>query len=172
MKEAILETPRLYLRQMTPEDHAALHALFSDPVAMAHYPQPFTPEMTSGWIEWNTRNYRELGFGLWALVHKARREVIGDCGLTMQRIDGIAELEIGYHLLPAYWKQGFATEAALACRDYAFDTLGRDRVVSWMKPGNVASRRVAERVGMHLEKEAQDRYGKTQVVYSMRPADR
>lgn len=172
MKESILETPRLHLRQMTLQDHEALHRLFSDPVAMAHYPQPFTPEMTTGWIEWNLRNYRTLGFGLWALVHKARQEVIGDCGLTLQKIDGVDELEIGYHLLPAYWKQGLATEAATACRDHAFDTLGRDRVVSWMRAGNVASRRVAERVGMRLEKEAKDRHGGIQVVYSMRPADR
>jgi RimJ/RimL family protein N-acetyltransferase len=172
MKEAVMETQRLYFRQMTPQDHEALHRLFSDPVAMAHYPEPFTPEMTAGWIEWNMRNYRERGFGLWALIHKARQDVIGDCGLTLQKIDGAEELEIGYHLLPAYWRQGFATEAAVACRDYAFDSLGRDRVVAWMRVGNVASRRVAERVGMHLEKEAKDRHGEIQVVYSMRPADR
>ena len=172
MKNAILETQRLYLREMTPQDSEALHRLFSDPVAMAHYPEPFTAEMTAGWIAWNRRNYREHGFGLWALIHKTDEKLIGDCGLTIQKIDGAEELEIGYHLLPAYWRQGFATEAALACRDYAFDSLGRDRVVSWMRAGNVASRRVAERVGMRHEKTVDDRHGEMRVVYSMRRVDR
>ena len=172
MKTAIIETERLYLREMTPRDHGVLHRLFSDPVAMAHYPQPFDAEMTDGWIAWSRRNYREHGFGLWAVVRKADRALIGDCGLTFQKIDGVEELEIGYHLLRAYWRQGYATEAALACRDYAFDALGRDRVVSWMRAGNVASRRVAERVGMRLEKEMEDRDGQKRVVYSMRGVDR
>lgn len=168
----ILETQRLYLREMMPRDSEALHKLFSDPVAMRHYPEPFTVEMTDGWIAWNMRNYREHGFGLWALIHKVSNELIGDCGLTFQKIDGVDELEIGYHLLPAYWRQGYATEAALACRDYAFDALGRDRVVSWMRAANVASRRVAERVGMRLEMEMEDGHGQSRVVYSMRREDR
>ena len=172
MSEAILATSRLLLRRMTRADHTALHRLFSDPAAMAHYPEPFTPERTSDWIEWNLRNYEQLGFGLWALVHRQLREVIGDFGLTLQRIDDVDELEIGYHLLPACWKQGLATEAALACRDYAFDSLGRDRVVSWMRPENVASQRVAQRIGMRFEKQTTDRHGRAQVVYSMRREDR
>lgn len=172
MRNAILESERLYLREMTPHDSEALHRLFSDPVAMAHYPKPFTAEMTADWIEWNRRNYREHGFGLWALIHKVEEEVIGDCGLTFQKIDEAEELEIGYHLLPAYWRQGLATEAALACRDYAFDSLGRDRVVSWMGADNAPSRRVAERIGMRHEKSVEGRYGEKRVVYSMRREDR
>ena len=172
MRHAILETERLWLREMTREDGDVLHRLFSDPVAMVHYPKPFTRDMTEGWIAWSQRNYREHGFGLWAVVLKADGALVGDCGLTFQRIDGARELEIGYHLLPLAWGNGYATEAALACRDHAFDTLGRDRVVSRMKVGNTASRRVAERVGMRLEKELEDEDGARTVVYSMGPHDR
>ena len=98
--------------------------------------------------------------------------MIGACGLTFQCVDEIQELEIGYRVLRAYWNQGLATEGAVACRDYVFEKLRRDRVISWMCPKNIASRRVAEKIGMRLEKEALDRTGNTQVVYSMSPADR
>lgn len=165
-------TPRLELREMTFDDLDVLHEVLSDPIAMKHYPSPFDRDMTRGWIEWSLRNYAEHGFGLWAMVHREDDRVIGDCGLTIQNVNGVGELEIGYHLLRSYWKQGLATEAAIACRDHAFDELGRTRVISWMGPENVASRRVAERVGMHLEGEARNRYGDIQVVYSMTPEDR
>ena len=120
-----ITTPRLQLREMTLDDLNALHAVLSDPIAMQHYPSPFDLDMTRAWIEWNVRNYSEHSFGLWAMVHREQDRVIGDCGLTIQNVNGVGELEIGYHLLRSCWKRGLATEAALACRDHAFDELGR-----------------------------------------------
>ena len=168
----VLETPRLLIREMAIDDFDALHAVYSDAVAMVHYPEPFDATRTKAWIERNVRNYSEHGFGLWALVHKEEDKVVGDCGLSLQQVGGDAELEIGYRILRSHWNQGLATEAASACRDYVFDELRRDRVISWMRPENIASRRVAEKIGMRLEKEAFDRTGKKQVVYSMTPRDR
>ena len=169
----ILETARLLLRRLTLADEEALHRVLSDPIAMEHYPKPFDRAMTHQWIERNLRRYRELGFGLWAVIHKRDSVLIGDCGLTMQSVDGMAELEIGYHISRAYWGQGLATEAAIACKEYAFNVLERDRVISWMGPANLASRRVAEKVGMHLEKTSTDRNGNPAVVYSItHPSDR
>ena len=139
---------------------------------MQHYPSPFDLDMSRGWIEWNLRNYSEHGFGLWAVIHKENACLIGDCGLTIQQVDGVGELEIGYHIMRSYWGQGLATEGAIACRDYAFDDLRRQRVISWMQPGNLASRRIAEKVGMRLENEAMDSHGRVAVVYSMTSADR
>ena len=167
----ILETARLQLRPLTPADEEALQQVLSDPIAMKHYPKPFDRAMTHRWVEWNLRNYEEFGFGLWAAIHKRDSVPIGDCGLTMQSVDGIAELEIGYHISRTYWGRGLATEAAMACKEYAFDVLRRDRVISWMGPANLASRRVAEKVGMHLEKFSTDRNGNPAVVYAItRPA--
>ena len=168
----VLKTGLLELREMTLDDLADLHAVFSDPIAMRYYPQPFTRKMTTSWIEWNLRNYKQYGFGLWAVIHIEDKRLIGDCGLTIQRVDGIDELEIGYHILRSYWGQGLATRGAMACRDYAFDKLKSERVISWMNPANTASRRVAEKAGMHLEKETFDSRGKPAVVYAMTPADR
>lgn len=168
----ILETTRLRLRELTLDDLEQLHPILSDPIAMQHYPKPFDREMTEGWIEWSLRNYAEHGFGLWAVVHKDDARLIGDCGLTIQNVDGVAELEIGYHIMRSYWGQGLATEGAIASRDHAFDNLGRQRVISWMRAENLASRRVAEKVGMRLEKETTGKDGRPHVVYSMTPADR
>ena len=168
----ILETSRIRLREMTLDDLDDLHFILSDPIAMQYYPKPFDRKMTTGWIEWNLRNYREHGFGLWAVIHKAGDRFIGDCGLTIQHVDGVDELEIGYHIIRSHWKQGFATEGAIACRDYVFDNLKRQRVISWMHPENIASRRVAEKVGMRLEKETINSSGRASVVYSMTPPDR
>lgn len=86
----VLRTRRLTLRQLTPADVDALHVVLSDPIAMRHYPKPFDRGMTTGWIEWSLRNYARHGFGLWALVHEAEDRLIGDCGLTIQRVDGAA----------------------------------------------------------------------------------
>jgi len=163
----ILETERLILRHLTPDDYDALLAALSDPIAMKFYPQPFDEEKTRDWIQWSLENYEKRGFGLWAVVLKATGECIGDCGLTVQLIDGIGEIEVGYHLQRKHWKQGYATEGARACRNHLFDALRKDRLVSWTRPENVPSRRVMERIGLAFEKESPDRYGTKQVVYSM-----
>lgn len=163
----ILETERLKLRELTRDDLEDLHAVLSDPIAMKYYPRPFTVDMTRDWIDWSLRNYAEHGFGLWAMILKEEDRLVGDCGLTIQLVDGVDEIEIGYHLLRACWGRGLATEAAIGCRDYVFDVLGRNRVISWMGPENVPSRRVAERVGMKLEKQTRNRFGKEAVVYAI-----
>lgn len=168
----IIETGILQLREMTDDDFEPLHAIFSDPITMRYYPESFTPEMTRGWIESNIERYRKDGFGLWAVVDSNNNRVIGDCGLTYQNVDGIDELEIGYHIHRAEWGKGYATKCAIACRDYVFDTLKKERVISWMNPENLASRRVAEKVGMTLEKETTSSKGVLAVVYSMTPANR
>ena len=87
------------------------------------------------------------------MILRESGELIGDCGLTQQLVDGQKEIEIGYHLRRDHWGKGFATETATACRDYAFAHLQVDRVISLIRPENIPSRRVAERNGMTLWKE-------------------
>lgn len=143
----VLETKRPLLPELALHDSDSLHSVLSDPVAMQYYPKPFDRDMTKGWIEWSLRNYADHGFGLWAVIHRGHERLIGDCGLTIQQIDGVGELEIGYHILRSYWGQGLATEAAIACRDHAFDNLGRQRVVSWMRVDHLPSRGSQKRSG-------------------------
>ena len=94
----MIETERLSLRELTPEDFMPLYEIVSDPETMQHYPAPFDEERTRGWISWNMENYRRYGFGLWAVVLKETGEFIGDCGISIQNIDGEMLPEIGYHI--------------------------------------------------------------------------
>ena len=124
----VLETDRLTLREYVTEDFDALFEIVSDIETMQHYPAPFDEDKTRSWIQWNLDNYKKCGFGLWAVVLKETGEFIGDCGITIQDIDGEMLPEIGYHIHKKYWRKGFAKEAARAVRDVYGTILIRDLV--------------------------------------------
>ncbi len=166
----VLETKRLTLREMTLNDVDNLLEVFSDPEAMQFYPQPFDRQMTQTWIERNVQRYAQHGFGLWALILKQTGKLIGDCGLVVQEVDGVEEIEIGYHIRRDLWGKGLATEAAQACRDFGFSQLGCDKLISLINPANIASRRVAEKNGMQLIKEIEWRDNLT-CVYAIERSD-
>jgi len=87
---------------------------------MRFYPAPYNRAGVEDWIDRSLRRYAEHGHGLWAMVLKVSGEMIGDCGLTVQNVNGSDEIEIGYHVRRDLWGQGLATEAARACRDFGF----------------------------------------------------
>jgi len=160
-----LETERLNFRDLNPSDIDNLQEIFTDPVAMKYYPSTKTESETLEWIDWNIKSYQENGYGLWALVNKGTGVFVGQCGLILQRdVDGIDEIEVAYLLVRKYWGNGFATEAAAACRDFAFSKLACKRVISLIDPNNLASLRVAERNGLEYEKNV-TRWEKTIGVY-------
>jgi ribosomal-protein-alanine N-acetyltransferase len=150
---AVIETERLLLREFVPEDVDALASVISDAETMRFYPAPRDRPGVESWIERNRRRYREDGHGLWAMVLKSSGEMIGDCGLARQTVDEIDEIEIGYHVRRDMWGRGLAPEAAAACRDYGFAHLGAGRLIALIRPENLPSRRVAEKVGLSLWKE-------------------
>jgi RimJ/RimL family protein N-acetyltransferase len=147
-----LETDRLLLREMTHEDADDLNRVLGDPEAMRFYPRAKTREEVLAWIEWGIGLYPE-GLGLHGVVLRETGELIGDCGLTYQDVEGETEVEIGYHVARRFWGRGYATEAALAWRDYAREVLGLERLVAIVGPENLPSQRVATRMGMTLERE-------------------
>jgi len=124
----VLQTERLTLRQVVPEDLELLAPIFADPEMMRFYPEPFTRERTQRWIDWSLGLYATRGHGLWAMLRRADGHMLGDCGLVPQQIEGVELLEIGYHVRRDAWGLGYATEAALACRDYALSQLGAAQV--------------------------------------------
>lgn len=144
----ILETKRLVLREMEETDYEALCRMLQDPEVMYAYEHAFSDEEAWGWLHNQIRRYREEGFGLWAVILKESGEMIGQCGLTLQPYGEERVVEVGYLFQKAYWHQGYAIEAAMACRDYAFKTLKIPSVYSIIRDNNLASQRVAERNGM------------------------
>jgi ribosomal-protein-alanine N-acetyltransferase len=174
----ILQTPRLLLREFTPQDADALALVLSDPETMRYYPAPFDRAGVAQWIERNRQRYQDDGVGLWAMEltshysevqHSEVHKMIGDCGIIRQHVEGERLYEIGYHLRRDFWGQGLATEAAIACRDWAFAHLKTERLISLIRPENVPSRRVAERNGMTVWKEVNWR-GLAHYVYSIEKA--
>jgi RimJ/RimL family protein N-acetyltransferase len=149
----ILQTERLSLREFIPEDVDALTLLLSDPHTMRFYPAPLGRAGVLEWIDRNRRRYADIGHGLWAMILNSTGELIGDCGLTRQNVDGVAEIEIGYHVRRDHWGKGYAPEAARACRNYGFAKLVVERLISLIRSENVPSRRVAEKIGMKIWKE-------------------
>ncbi len=162
----ILETDRLILRELLPQDADALALVLSDPETMKYYPDPIDQTGTRQWIERNQRRYAEDGVGLWAMVLKATGETIGDCGIIRQHVEGEYLYEIGYHLRRDHWGKGLATEAAIACREWGFANLKADRLISLIRPENAPSCRVAERNGMTIWKEI-DWRGLRHYVYAV-----
>ena len=165
--QKIIETERLLLREYTMEDFEALYEILSDAETMQHYPKPYDEEMTKHWIEWNMQNYKKYGFGIWAVVLKETGEFIGDCGMTLQNIDGEMLPEIGYHIHKKYWRKGFGSEAARAVRDWAFENTEYDSLYSYMKYTNVGSYSTAIANGMKKIKEYPDEKNKISYAYAI-----
>jgi ribosomal-protein-alanine N-acetyltransferase len=133
---------------------------------MRYYPAPYDRVGVEQWIERNRQRYMHHGVGLWAIVLKASGEMIGDCGIIRQEIEGEYLYEIGYHLRRDHSGRGLASEAAIACRDWGFAHLGVNRLISLIRPENVPSQRVAERNGMTIWKEI-DWRGLRHYVYAV-----
>ncbi len=144
----ILETERLNLREIDQSDFRALCNILQDPDAMYAYEGAFSDEEVQEWLDRQILRYKKWGFGLWAVILKETGEMIGQCGLTMQPWKDGEVLEIGYLFNRAFWHKGYATEAAKACKRYAFEVLKAEEVCSIIRDTNISSQKVALRNGM------------------------
>ena len=162
----LLETKRLLLREMDPGDFQALFQVLGDPEIMRHYPCAFDGARVKNWIVRNQERYLRDGFGLWAVCLKETGELIGDCGLTLQRINGTIRPEIGYHIRRNCQRKGYAKEAASAVRDWAFSHTSFRFLYSYMKKSNTPSSATARPLGMHLVEEYRDEEDELTVVYA------
>ncbi len=150
----LLITERLLLRHFDLRDTEPMYQVFGDPEVMRFSDGLKTKEWVQNWLHLCLGRYQDWGFGPYAVVEQGNQAVVGYCGLFFfPDIDGQAEVEIGYRLARSAWGQGYATEAACAVRGYAFTTLGMKRLIAMIDPANLASIRVAEKIGMHYEKD-------------------
>ena len=147
----ILETERLYLREMNQSDFASLCRILKDDETMYAYEGAFSDDEVREWLDRQIARYQKWGFGLWAVILKDTNEMIGQCGLTMQNWKDDEVLEIGYLFERAHWHKGYASEAAKACKKYAFETLNASEVCSIIRDTNIACPHVAIRNGMTVK---------------------
>jgi len=149
----IIETDRLALYEISNDHLEDLLLIWGDEETLRYFPKTLNQQEMAEWIDRNQNRYDKYGHGMWAVMLKSEDRLVGDCGLVIQEVDGVEELEVGYHFNRQYWGKGLATEAARACLEYAFDQLDSKRVISMIRPENMPSRRVAERNGLKIEKE-------------------
>ena len=154
----ILETERLYLREMNQNDYGDLAEILQNPKVMYAYEHDFSDNDVQEWLDRQVERYQKYGFGLWAMILKNTGEMIGQAGLTIQPYKDKEVLEIGYLLKESFWHNGYASEAASGCKRYAFEQLNRDKVYSIIKSDNYASMKVAKSMGMKKEDELITQY--------------
>ena len=150
----VLETARLRLRPYGQDDLEDLHAMFSDAEHMRHYPSTLDREGAQTWLDWQQERYADDGFGLWIVEELGTGGFAGTVGPMVQEVEGERHVEIGWHVRPGLKGRGYAPEAGAAARDWAFANLDVDHVISLIRPENTSSARVAEKLGMHVWREA------------------
>lgn len=148
--KVILETDRLLLREYVEDDAEAFFRLNSDPEVLRFVPdQPVlnVEHARQLLIDHPLADYRKHGLGRCACILKSTGEQIGMAGLKY--LEELGEVDVAYRLLPAYWGQGLATEAARASVRYGFAELGLKHIIGLVMPENIASARVLEKAGLH-----------------------
>ena len=165
----MIETKRIILRRMTEDDTDQLLLIFTDPRVMASFDGLlFDRTKMEAWVRRNLEHQIKYGYGLFSVFLKNEGILIGDCGLEHMDVDGKTEGELGYDIRSDYWRKGYATEAASAVREYAFTVIGLNRLISLIRPSNIASIRVAEKTGM-IKEQSIKRSGHVYYIYSIVP---
>ncbi len=167
MHKQLLETSRLCLREMSQDDLDFVAAMLADPDIMRYYPKCYSRDEAAAWVQRQMDRYARHGHGLWLVSEKATGRPVGQVGILVQNVRGVDEKEVGYLIHRPFWRRGFATEAAAACRDYAFTALRRQRVIALVRPENVPSQGVARKLGMRLEPGIVQHGGFAHIVFSV-----
>ena len=150
---AVLETERLILRPLTLEDVDDLAAIYADPDVMRFFDGVHSWETTRKRVEQIVAEYTRTGVDFMATIYKDNGQFIGRCGLLWQVIEGVQEVEVAYMLAKPYWGRGLGTEAARAIKEHGFRDFDFPRLISLIHPDNAASIRVAEKNGMHYDRD-------------------
>lgn len=149
----IIETNRLCLRKIQIDDYNAICTILQDINVMYAWEHAFSDKEVSEWIDENIMRYDRDGYSYWAVIEKDTNQLIGVTGLISEQVADEKYVGIGYIYNKSSWKFGYALEGASACVKYAFETLHIDEVSAQIRPNNLSSRKVAEKLGMTIKKE-------------------
>lgn len=148
----ILETENLILETISLDDIDLIFELTNNQLVMKYFPKVLSKDETLELIKKILSQYEKHGYSFWKLIDKDSKIFLGMVGLLNQDIDGKNEIEIGYRILPQFWGKGIATEAASACLEYAKKELLKSRVISLIRPENIPSQGVANKLHAKIEK--------------------
>lgn len=162
----ILETARLKLRELEEGDHPFIATMRSDPQVMRFWPSPATPAESIEWLSKQRLRYRRDGVGQWLVTDRESAEPLGVTGLMRIDVEGVSEVEVGYMIHRPFWRRGYASEAAAAARDFAFESLRVARLIALIRPENSPSQGVARKIGLIPEQRVVAHAGLPHVVYS------
>lgn len=146
--DIIIKTPRLYIRKIRQSDRPAISVILQDEAVMYAWEHAFSDEEVEDWINQNLLRYDRDGYSYWAVIKKDTDELIGLCGLISEKANEASYLGVGYIFGKKYWHNGYALESASACVEYAFDRFGVKQVTAQIRPENLSSVKVAEKLGM------------------------
>lgn len=163
----IIETRRLLLRKIEIDDMPVLVQLWCDPIVTEYEGGPRESSKVEKSLREDVRSGQSEIFDMWALVEKSSNRLIGHCGLTEKEVEGRQEIELTYTLAQSAWGKGYATEIASGLRDYAVSTLKVKRLIALVHPENRASARVAQKIGMRLERQIVPPGDHVRQVYAM-----
>jgi RimJ/RimL family protein N-acetyltransferase len=166
-----LRTARLILRHWRDEDLAAYGAMNADAEVMAHYPRTLSRAESDASARRIRDGLATRSFGLWAVEIPGGVPFIGYVGLAEPGFSAHFTPchEIGWRLARPHWGMGYASEAAAAVRDFAFEALGLEALVSFTIPANLRSRRVMERIGMRRDEPGDFQHPGLPMGHPMRP---
>jgi [ribosomal protein S5]-alanine N-acetyltransferase len=148
-----MQTPRTIIRPYAESDVESVLPIFTDPITMSFWERPLDEDAIAAWVARNARSFRETGLGRMLVELRGSGETIGDCGIVRAEVAGCEENDLGYIIHHPYWRRGLGMECARACLEYGLRNLGLRRVVANMPHDHVASARVAEKLGMRLERD-------------------
>lgn len=142
-----LESERLIIRELIPDDLEFMTEMLADEDVMRFWPRPLDRSEAETWIVSHRERYSHHGFGYWIAISKATGHPVGQVGLLMQEFDGRDHLGLGYMFHRPYWGQGYAYEGSRRCLKYAFEELEANEVIALIQAANEPSRRLAGRLG-------------------------
>ena len=150
MSNIFLKTERFILRYITQEDFEELKAILQDKDVMYAWEYDFSDDDVQNWIDKNLELYKKYNLGYFLMVENTSGKILGQSALTPDIINEYTYYEIGYILKKEYWHNGFATEAANALKNYAFNTLNLNEIIFEIRPDNISSRKIAENLNAKI----------------------